>query len=112
MNQREAYQKTIAIIASHGQPTPLEAELAKENPILFVKLYEKLHPEVKEMEISEPAWLITARKLYGEGKKIEAIKEVRTATNMGLKEAKDYVEAGFPRPIPPTYSPTPALGHP
>lgn len=27
------------------------------------------------------------------GRKIDAIKQVRTATGMGLKEAKDYVEA-------------------
>lgn len=106
MKLREAYQRTIAIIASHRDPpTPLEAELAKENPILFVKLYEKIHPEAKTMEISEPAWLITARKLYAQGMKIEAIKEVRSATRMGLKEAKDYVEAGFPSPIPPSLPP-------
>ncbi|MCB2292985.1 ribosomal protein L7/L12 [Clostridium algoriphilum] len=32
------------------------------------------------------------RNLINEGKKIQAIKEVRKATGLGLKEAKDYVD--------------------
>jgi large subunit ribosomal protein L7/L12 len=49
--------------------------------------------------------------LLAQGKKIEAIKEVRAATNAGLKQAKDYVdglEAGFGPRVgayqPPTVS--------
>ncbi len=39
------------------------------------------------------------RKLAAEGKKIEAIKAVREHTGLGLKEAKDYVEA-IPNVVP------------
>jgi ribosomal protein L7/L12 len=44
------------------------------------------------------------------GNKIEAIKRVRERTGMGLKEAKDYVEAlpaGGPLPVLPSRSSTP-----
>ena len=37
-------------------------------------------------------------KAYEETKKIAVIKEVRTVTNLGLKEAKDLVE-GVPKPL-------------
>jgi ribosomal protein L7/L12 len=58
--------------------------------------------------------------LLAQGKKIEAIKEVRAATGVGLKQAKDYVdglEAGaIPRGLgvvrPPTVSAAPAAGLP
>lgn len=42
---------------------------------------------------SGPADDHTIRRLLAEGKNIEAIKRVREHTGMGLKEAKDYVEA-------------------
>jgi large subunit ribosomal protein L7/L12 len=37
-------------------------------------------------------------KAFEESKKIAVIKEVRTVTNLGLKEAKDLVE-GVPKPL-------------
>ena len=37
-------------------------------------------------------------KAFDEAKKIAVIKEVRTVTNLGLKEAKDLVE-GVPKPL-------------
>jgi ribosomal protein L7/L12 len=51
--------------------------------------------------------------LLARGKKIEAIKQVRDRTGMGLKEAKDYVEAlerGQAPPLPamPLAEPAPA----
>lgn len=42
----------------------------------------------------------TLRTLMLQGKKIPAIKELRAWTAMGLKEAKDYVEALVPAPLP------------
>ena len=41
---------------------------------------------------AEPAWQAEARALMRQDMKIAAIKLVREATGMGLKEAKDYVE--------------------
>lgn len=40
--------------------------------------------------------------LLAQGKKIDAIKEVRTVTGIGLKEAKDYVEGLAAGVRPPT----------
>lgn len=40
----------------------------------------------------EPAWLILARELKAQGRKIQAIKEVRQATGWGLKQSKEYVD--------------------
>lgn len=43
--------------------------------------------------LDKPALDVEARKLFNDGYKIEAIKLVRANTTLGLKEAKDYVEA-------------------
>jgi ribosomal protein L7/L12 len=40
----------------------------------------------------ETAYEATARRLVAEGKKIQAIKEVRAATGWSLMEAKTYVD--------------------
>lgn len=42
---------------------------------------------------AEPAWLTEVRTLVRQGKKIQAIKVYREGTGVGLKEAKDAVEA-------------------
>lgn len=42
-----------------------------------------------------PEWWFIARDLAKGGKKIDAIKEVRSQTSAGLREAKDYVEYAF-----------------
>jgi large subunit ribosomal protein L7/L12 len=52
------------------------------------------HPGVFLDKSAMASWEFQARQLAAEGKKIQAIKVVRQATNMGLKEAKDYVD-GF-----------------
>ena len=40
-----------------------------------------------------PAVQYFAKKMLMENKKVEAIKRLREATGMGLKEAKDYVDS-------------------
>lgn len=47
-------------------------------------------------------WKILAR----ENSKVEAIREVRTLTGAGLKEAKDFVEAYLSRPKAPASMPS------
>ncbi len=46
-------------------------------------------------QAAQAAWIVEARDLCNRGKKINAIKVVRAATGMGLKEAKQYVEQEF-----------------
>ena len=41
----------------------------------------------------EPAWMAEVRALKSQGKTIHAIKLYRESTGLGLKEAKDVVEA-------------------
>ncbi|MFA5311698.1 MAG: 50S ribosomal protein L7/L12 [Methanomassiliicoccales archaeon] len=102
MNKQQSYQSVIDIFRKYS-PTSVEVELAKKNPALFVELYESVYPSAKPIPPDvEPAWLISARGFMERDQKISAIKEVRSATGLGLKEAKDYVEAGFPRPFPET----------
>lgn len=48
--------------------------------------------EVEAAVNAAPNWVLEARDLLSQGRKIEAIKHVREATGWGLKEAKDYVE--------------------
>lgn len=43
----------------------------------------------------EPSTLDEIRLLAASGKKIEAIKRLRITTGMGLKEAKDLIDAGL-----------------
>jgi ribosomal protein L7/L12 len=40
----------------------------------------------------QESWAEEVRNLVNQGNKIEAIKRVREATGMGLKEAKNYVD--------------------
>jgi ribosomal protein L7/L12 len=54
----------------------------------------KKHPKCVVEAIAGSTWKVEARKLYLEqGEKIKAIKHCRAMTGMGLKEAKEAVEA-------------------
>ena len=44
-------------------------------------------------DTGEPAWMVEVRSLKASGKVINAIKVYRENTGLGLKEAKDAVEA-------------------
>ena len=48
--------------------------------------------------VEEQTEFTVTLKAFDEAKKIAVIKEVRTVTNLGLKEAKDLVE-GVPKPL-------------
>ncbi|MEM7028162.1 MAG: ribosomal protein L7/L12 [Chloroflexota bacterium] len=69
-NLREAKDYVDAIEAGKTPPIP-------EKPITAA-------PEIVAVEV---------RDLIAQGRKIEAIKKVRTLTGWGLKEAKDFVDA-------------------
>jgi len=57
-----------------------------------------LPPETGGLQDSvtdQQPWQQEARRLAGTGQKLRAIKVVREATGMGLKEAKEYVERTY-----------------
>ncbi|MEG1254929.1 ribosomal protein L7/L12 [Clostridium sp.] len=67
-----------------------EVSSIKQN---MVRMEETLNKIAKEAGVWEP--LIEDSELQiliGEGKKVKAIKKLRMATGMGLKEAKEYVD--------------------
>jgi len=47
------------------------------------------------MSLPQEHFILTVKSLIFAGKKIEAIKEVRSVLGLGLKEAKDVVEACY-----------------
>ncbi len=49
--------------------------------------------DARKLELHDPEVLAVARALMAQGKKIEAIKEVRTLTGSGLKTVKEFVES-------------------
>lgn len=104
MNEKEAYQAVIDIIAQGDtlNERGIVLTLAKDDPIRFIEIYKKLNPSYVA-EPAKPEWYRLAKGYMEAGQKIAAIKEVRTGTGMGLKEAKDYVEALMPFPVPPQY---------
>lgn len=53
-------------------------------------------------EANAPAHFVLVMVDPGDNK-IQCIKEVRWATNMGLKESKDFVESRMPQTLPRTY---------
>lgn len=61
---------------------------------------------VETQQSSYEKWIVTSVSVHGTGKKINIIKDVRDATGLGLKEAKDVVEEyllrvhGVPLPEP------------
>ncbi|MEK3904845.1 MULTISPECIES: ribosomal protein L7/L12 [unclassified Paenibacillus] len=71
--QRDAYSGTYSSPAS-GRTADIPAPLFVQNPELAPDLERRI------------------RLLMAEGKKIQAIKVMREARNLGLKEAKDFVE--------------------
>jgi ribosomal protein L7/L12 len=80
------YKLAVDIISSTQDWRAICVSIAKSNPAVFVKAVNPAN--------SLSAWKMDARRLYYvEGKKIEAIKYCRSATGLGLKEAKEAVEA-------------------
>lgn len=82
----KAYKQAIDIIAAGYKNsrvfTTVEVELAKLHPALFVRFAADPRPK----------WHDTVKGLLRSGHFIEAIKEIRTWANLGLKEAKDVAD--------------------
>lgn len=53
----------------------------------------KKHPKLVCHAATDESWMVEARALMTAGEKIAAIKYCRSMTGMGLKEAKEAVEA-------------------
>jgi hypothetical protein len=75
--------------------------LAARNPELFCEIsgiYESDFPETTEdletPEDNTPTWILSVLQYLKEGDFIAAIKEVRIANDLGLREAKDIID-GF-----------------
>ena len=101
MYEREKMSQIDTLVEQLGKLTVLEAgELAKKLEKAWNLDYEKIlqgtKPQVVE-EVKEDTLLKVILTGYGENK-IAVIKEVRTITGLGLKEAKDLVEAA-PKPL-------------
>lgn len=81
------YYDTIEILMNETVDyRKIAVELAKVNPLLFVQLH-RSKPEGKV----EP-WMNDVLTHIKDNHKVEAIKTLRNATGMGLKEAKDVVD--------------------
>lgn len=85
--KEEAYKKIIDIQGIHlSEPTKdrIINTLMKEHPNIFISIYNSA---------GCTAWLDNVKELALSGKKIQAIKMYRENTGVGLKEAKEAVEA-------------------
>lgn len=83
----ESYKQAIDILmAGTFDAKAVAVELAKNYPTIFVRL------AASASAPKEDAWMLSVRaKLVG-GQKVEAIKEIRGETGLGLKEAKDMAD--------------------
>ena len=59
----------------------------------YPEIYEELTEDFDRLPAGDLQAILAAIKEIKLGKKIQAIKEVRSILGLGLKEAKDYVEA-------------------
>lgn len=90
MNRKDAHQFFDRLVA--GKPVEEQLAMLKEVIVdywLFAGIQESLANELGKIE-QEVAVLMQ------NNQKIPAIKQVRAATGLGLKEAKDWVEGNFP----------------
>ena len=82
------HKQAIDIIGKNQYAsTDLLREIAKDRPSAIVKAAAALEAE------SPAGWKVEAKALVQAGRKINAIKACRAATGLGLKEAKEAVEA-------------------
>lgn len=78
------YVLVLGILMLIARVDALQKTVARMNLTLF-----KIS---KHVGITEPTLDEKLKNLVEDGKKIKAIKELRMATGLGLKEAKDYVD--------------------
>ena len=96
------YPRAIEIITSEGlDHKAVCVFLAKHYPGILVKIVGELSGTIpgsrylKYMEFSldtQAPWYSEMKEAYKTGQKIPAIKTLRTATGMGLMDAKTFVE--------------------
>ena len=83
------YAQAIQVLANDKTDfRALVYEIAKENPEAVRKAAERLNPSF--------GWQKTCASLMASDLKVAAIKHCREATGLGLKDAKDAVEALVP----------------
>jgi len=78
------YMLVLGLLILSGRVDSLQKTVAHMNSTLF-----KI---AKQVGITEPPLDEQLKILVNDGKKIQAIKELRKSTGLGLKEAKDYVD--------------------
>ena len=78
------YMLVLGLLILSGRVDSLQKTVAHMNSTLF-----KI---AKQVGITESPLDEHLKILVNDGKKIQAIKELRKSTGLGLKEAKDYVD--------------------
>jgi len=83
----------FSMILSQMLTSDQRADLNCTHPDLMAAMgaFESQIPQVKGFQVTQETWGLAAAAMQG-NKKIQAIKEVRAGTGMGLKEAKEYVD--------------------
>lgn len=87
------YQEAIDFLLNKNRPIDFEkvvVELAKKHPKIFLSIV-KQERNVFAV-LNKESWMSYARQRLVDGQKVEAIKEIRSATGFGLKEAKDIAD--------------------
>ena len=84
----KAYKQAITYIVgiTNSEAMQVCIAIAKSNPSIFNSACEVVAVGTSTMNVE-------VKSLLNAGKKIEAIKMVRTMTGLGLREAKEYVES-------------------
>jgi len=82
MNQ--VYARVIEVLANGNiDLRQIGLELAKAHPLVFLEIASRT---------ARPEWAVKVRHEMATGNKIMAIKLLRAAKNLGLKDAKDIVD--------------------
>ena len=85
-------KKAIELLRIIDDPGKILLAIAEIRPSAVVHAYELIMPKKTELELLTDKVGI----LVNNGKRIVAIKEVRSILGLGLREARDFVEERFP----------------
>ena len=85
-------KKAIEILRIIDDPGKILLAIAEIRPSAVVHAYELIMPKKTKLELLTDKVGV----LVGDGKRIVAIKEVRSVLGLGLREARDFVEERFP----------------
>ena len=111
-NLKQNYSEVIDYVSKDQNWKAAIIYIAKNNPEVIVDyLAKKDIVELDENGLSEQFKTHLYKLAYINKQKISAIKELRNATSMGLKEAKEYIDNMAPNNYPkndyPDYSAVP-----